>query len=281
MMIRLAAVLFVACMLIGSPNCGAPMDPQDTQAELLERLRARADVASANAGEDGLISVLMKGEIEPRIVSTQQIEQLIRNGAHADTVLDDFVAAITVRREALEAAPEISAALPVVRSKATFDDFDQLIAAWEEPTALIRYPVAADIEAGFAFQTPHGMRYVTEADLKALNISRADFAEAAMRNFDDMTRETQWSQSDNAMIAKLDGTYESSLLLLDNLWPEIEKALGGPVVVGVPARDSLIAVRADGTAQIAQLRRALSSTYAYPVSSKLLTLRNGRWVEFE
>lgn len=278
---QLAVVLLVGCILLGSPSYAAPVENPDIQTELLERLRARDDVVSAAVGEDGLISLLMKGDTVPRIISTQQISQLIRNGAHADSALDDFIASVTILREALETPPELSSARPVIRSKSTFDGFDELLASLDEPTALIRYPLVSDIEAGFAFQTPQGTRYATEADLKRLKISQTALAEAAMENFDALTRETQWSKSDNAMIAQMDGNYESSLLLIDNLWPEIEKALGGPIVVGVPARDSLIAVRADDATQVALLRQAMNNEYAYPISSKLLTLSNGRWVEFE
>jgi uncharacterized protein YtpQ (UPF0354 family) len=250
------------------------------QDEVLQKLQARADVTSASLQQDGVISVLMKGETQPRIVSAQQIDQLKRNGALADSALDDFVASVTAPRQVLEAIPELSSARPVVRSKSTLDDFDAQLAKSDKPTAVIRHPVVADIEACFAFQTTHGMRYATQADLEALKITEAAFAEAAMRNFDAITLETQWSQSDNALIAQLDGNYESSLLLIDNLWPEIEKALGGPIVVGVPARDSLIAVRADDAAQVAQLRRAMNNKFAYPISSKLLTRENGHWIEF-
>lgn len=274
-------MLFAAFALCVSPSCGSPKNDKNVEAELLKKLRARADVTSAIEEEDGLISVLMRGETEPRIVSTQQIEQLEHNIALSDSVLDDFVAAVTTPRDALEATPELASARPVVRSKSTLDGFEQLLATEDTPTRLIRYPLVADIEATFVFQTPHGMRYATESDLKSLKISQSDFAEAAMRNFDAITMETKWSRSDNALIAQLDGNYESSLLLVDNLWPEIENALGGPVVVGVPARDSLVAVRADDTDQIAELRRAMDNDYAYPISSTLLTRRNGRWVELE
>jgi uncharacterized protein YtpQ (UPF0354 family) len=257
------------------------MNDKNVETELLEKLSARADVASVTKEEDGLLSVLMKGETEPRIVSTEQIEQLNRNVALSDSVLEDFVAAVTVPREALEATPQLGSARPVVRSKSTLDGFEQLLATEDKPAKLIRYPLVADIEAAFVFQTPNGMRYATENDLNTLNISKSDFAEAAMRNFDAMTLKTEWSRSDNVLIAQLDGNYESSLLLIDNLWPEIENALGGPIVVGVPARDSLVAVRADDTGQVAELRRAMDNGYAYPISSTLLTRRNGRWVEFE
>lgn len=280
-MFRLSTILLVAFVLCVSPSCGSPMNDKNVEAELLEKLSAHADVASVTKEEDGLLSVLMKGETEPRIVSTEQIEQLKRNVAVSDSVLEDFVAAVTVPRETLEATPELTSARPVVRSKSTLDGFEQPLATEDKPAKLIRYPLVADIEAAFVFQTPNGMLYATENDLYSLNISKSDFAEAAMRNFDAMTQETEWSRSDNVLIAQLDGNYESSLLLVDNLWPEIENALGGPIVVGVPARDSLVAVRADDTDQVAELRRAVENDYAYPISSTLLTRRNGRWVEFE
>lgn len=280
-MIRLFAVLFVACALYVSQSCSGPVYGQSVQDDLLQKLRAHTDVASATLQEEGVIYVLMKGESEPRIVSTLQIDQLKRNGALADSVLDSFVATVTASRDVVEAIPELSSARPVVRSKSTLDGFEQQLATSDKPTALIRYPLVADIEIGFAFQTAGGMRYATQDDLKGLKLTETAFAEVAMRNFDEVTRETQWSNSGGALIAQLDGTYESSLLLIDNLWPEIEKALGGPIVVGVPARDSLIAVRADDSDQVTELRRAMNNEYAYPISSKLLSRKDGRWIEFE
>lgn len=280
-MIRLLAVLFAACTLYVFQSCSAPMYGQSVQNDLLQKLRARADVASATLQEEGVINVLMKGESEPRIVSTLQIEQLRRNGALSNSALDSFVESVTTPRNVMEATPELSSARPVVRSRSTLDGFDELLSTWDKPTALIRHPLVADIEVCFAFQMPDGMRYATQADLVNLKITESALAEVAMRNFDEMTLETQWSSSGSALIAELDGTYESSLLLMDNLWPEIEKALGGQIVVGVPARDSLIAVRADDAVQVAQLRRAMDNEYAYPISSKLLSRKDGRWIEFE
>lgn len=273
--------LFLACTLYVSPSLSAPMYAQTAQDDLLQKLRARDDVVSATVQDGGVIHVLMTGESEPRIISTLQIDQLKSNGVFVGELLDSFLAMATAPRDVVEALPELSSVRPVVRSKSTLDGFDELLATWDKPTALVRYPLAADIEVGFAFQMTDGMRYATQADLISLKITKSALAEVAMRNFDAMTLETQWSSSGNTLIAQLDGNYESSLLVIDNLWPEIERALGGPIVVAVPARDSLIAVRADDEAQIAQLRQAMNYDFAYPISSTLLTRENGRWIEFE
>ena len=248
---------------------------------VLEKIRARADVISAQVQPDGCIAVTMKGEAEARIACTDNLSLMAKNTDLSEEALDHFVGQVTTPLDVLDQPPPLSTLRPALRATATLDAFDVQLATWKEPTSIIRRPFAADITLCFVFDVPSGLRYATQSDLKKIGITEDALAAAAARNFDALTGATRWSRSGNAMIAELDGNFELSLLTLDDLWPEIEKALGGPIVVGVPARDSVVAVRVDDADALEKVRQAMRNTFAHPISSQLLMRKNSKWVEFK
>jgi uncharacterized protein YtpQ (UPF0354 family) len=227
---------------------------------------------------DGCIEVEVKDE-ENRYVCPQNFALQAQNTDLPDSEIDHFVAQVMSVDPDSTDIPRLTAVRPVLRATETLDAFDVQLGSAKHPTRLVREPFAADVSVGFVFDTPQGMRYATHADLADLGITLKELVAAAEKNLEAVTEETRWSRMGNVMIAEFDGNYESSLLTLDDLWPEIERELGGPIVAGVPARDSVVVTRADDAKSIAEVRRAMSYDFAYPISSKLFVRQNGSWSE--
>ena len=278
------ALAFVAAIFSLAPTAlAAPPSAAEVQLKVLAKLKANAAVAKATLRADGCIDALLKTEKEPRVICTDNLALLIKNSDLPDSVIDDFVERNALAK--IDTGPAqislLKAAWPVMRATETLDAFDAGLTSGKDPTRLVRDAFAADVSVAYVFDIGQGMRYATEKDLTEMGASHAALTTAAMKNLSDATGETRWERSGNAMLADFDANYNSSLIMLDDLWPEIEKQLGGPIAVGIPSRDSIIAVRTDDAAAVAEIRAAMNHDYAYAISSKLFKRENGKWVEFK
>jgi uncharacterized protein YtpQ (UPF0354 family) len=83
-----------------------------------------------------------------------------------------------------------------------------------------------------------------------------------------------------------DGSYESSLLLLDDLWSkgDVPAKVDGDVVVAIPARDLLFFTGSSNPAGVARLRE-LAAKYvkqaSYRLTAALFVYRDGRFTRFD
>jgi uncharacterized protein YtpQ (UPF0354 family) len=87
------------------------------------------------------------------------------------------------------------------------------------------------------------------------------------------------------MVAMFDvgGTYEASLLLLDNIWTDGQIKVKGDIVVAVPTRDSLLVTGSKNRKGLAALREIATKFAAEgrnPISDKLFVYRNGQFKKF-
>jgi uncharacterized protein YtpQ (UPF0354 family) len=83
-----------------------------------------------------------------------------------------------------------------------------------------------------------------------------------------------------------DGSYESSLLLLDDLWSkgDVPAKVDGDVVVAIPARDLLFFTGSRNPAGVARLHE-LAAKYvkqaSYRLTDTLFVYRDGRFTRFD
>ena len=76
------------------------------------------------------------------------------------------------------------------------------------------------------------------------------------------------------------GTYEASLLLLDEIWIPNAIAVQGDVVVGIPARDLLLVTGSQTPGGVDKLRQVVNATAQdanYKLTNTLFVRRNGRF----
>jgi hypothetical protein len=110
--------------------------------------------------------------------------------------------------------------------------------------------------------------------------------ESAMNNLRDfMDERTRLQPHGSIFVLFLDGNFEASLLLADQLWDD---SLVGYVqagfVIAVPARDVLAFTDAESSAGIAELRGVVARLFPtgdHLISRNLYRRQSGRWVTFE
>jgi uncharacterized protein YtpQ (UPF0354 family) len=115
---------------------------------------------------------------------------------------------------------------------------------------------------------------MAEIEQAAINNMAARLSQVVLRG-DDLA-------SDISMLV-LDGSYESSLLLVPALWDDVE-AVAGPVAVAIPARDLIVFAPLSQPKRIAALREIAAEcagTAAYPISDALLVRKGDAWTTLD
>lgn len=141
---------------------------------------------------------------------------------------------------------------------------------------LIREPFVADLWIVYALDEPGRVRFLTHADLEGTGVTPVDLLPLGKQNLRSILPGFTRVGTGPVYMIEADGTYEASLLLLDEVWQEEE----GEIVAVVPTRDTLLFTRTDvagGIEEITSILRKNRGRWTYPVSEKLLVRRNEAW----
>jgi uncharacterized protein YtpQ (UPF0354 family) len=140
--------------------------------------------------------------------------------------------------------------------------------------------VAYVVDAGQSFE------YVQNRHLSKEGITAEDLHAAAMNNLlVFMGERTRMQPHGNIFAMFLDGNFEASLLLVDQLW---DQSLAGYAqngfVVAVPARDVLAFADVNSATGVAELRGVVSRLWPngdHLISPDLYKRQSGRWERFK
>lgn len=99
-------------------------------------------------------------------------------------------------------------------------------------------PIAADLALVYAFDRTDSVAYATRARLDALGLSGARLRATALQNLRArLPAELGTRGNDQTFMFLAGGNYESSLILLDEVWDQLRETLKGDPVVCAVARD--------------------------------------------
>jgi uncharacterized protein YtpQ (UPF0354 family) len=151
-------------------------------------------------------------------------------------------------------------------------------------------PVLRDLGNGllvvYVVDRGQSFEYVQNWHLSKAGITAEDLHAAAMNNLlVFMGERTRMQPHGNIFAMFLDGNFEASLLLVDQLWDQflVGYAQNG-FVVAVPARDVLAFADAGSAAGIAELRGLISRLFPngdHLISRDLYRRVPGRWEKYE
>lgn len=102
--------------------------------------------------------------------------------------------------------------------------------------------------------------FLSEAQLRALTITRGDLRAAALRNLATKVEETGIRLAPYGRIVAVlfDGNFEASLMLHDELWTHIQAQVGPEILAVAPARDILAA---GPPSAVGELRQVIERTW--------------------
>jgi len=123
----------------------------------------------------------------------------------------------------------------------------------------------------YVFDLPDCFVYVTPRHCDRLQLAAGDLRALAVRNLTRRRAKPQIRRGIAAAGFVLDGNLESSLLLVDHLWPQIAEHLPGDLVAVVPSRDTLAFTGTEVPGGVATLTRAAEVAWRNAETRLLLT----------
>jgi hypothetical protein len=200
------------------------------------------------------------------------------NGDHArlEELLDvrvrmyaDLIAPVRAERERVVAQ---------VKHRAAVEQVVELYGA-DGP---VTEPLAGDAVLLYALDLPNGIMPLRESQRLSLGLAREALRGLAAENLlalHDVVRVSGYPGHTHLMVT-CGGNYEASMLLVPELWAEIDPVLQGDRVVAIPNRDLLLIGDGANPAlveQVAGFAKEMNEKGAYPVVPHLLTWREDRW----
>jgi uncharacterized protein YtpQ (UPF0354 family) len=135
----------------------------------------------------------------------------------------------------------------------------------------------------YSFGPPYGTRLVTWADLEQSGVPRRAVRRQALDNLYGALPAVEVHGQPPALMLSFGGL-ESSVLLADEFWDEVEEGVPGELVVGVPARDVVIVTGSQSRPGLAKARRAVDRVFfagdQHLLSQDLLVRRDREWLPF-
>jgi uncharacterized protein YtpQ (UPF0354 family) len=131
---------------------------------------------------------------------------------------------------------------------------------------------------------PRAVQYLTEQRLAASGLKRADLRALALNNLQALIAVIRIQEGRGVYMVTAGGTYESSLLLLDDFWRARRIAVDGDYIVAIPSRDQLFVAGSKNHEAVARLRVIAARDYrdsADRLSEDLFIYRNGAFTRFE
>jgi len=143
--------------------------------------------------------------------------------------------------------------------------------------------LVADLWVLYVLDYPDRVQYLVASDLEALELSAAELRELSVANLSGRVSEVTVKAIGPLHFVELDGTYESSLLLLEPFWAELAAQVGPSPVAAVPTRSLLLFASSSDEDAVARLRegaKRFESEAGYPVSHQLVRRDGGSWKPF-
>lgn len=143
---------------------------------------------------------------------------------------------------------------------------------------------APGLAVAYSYVPPYGDQVVTRADLDRLGMSSRAVRREALDNLYTALTRLRLHGQPPALMLSFDGM-ESSALLVDEFWDDLERSVPGELVVGVPARDVVIITGSESRPGLEKARRAVDRVFfagdQHLLSGDLLVWRQGSWMTLE
>jgi uncharacterized protein YtpQ (UPF0354 family) len=203
-----------------------------------------------------------------------------------EQVMQHTFQAICESSKLLDAPPDKTHILPVLKHK----QWLQTIRAHAKAScgvrgvAVVYEPYNDELLIVYAEDTPNDIIYPAPDRLQKLNLSTADLQQLAFRNLRRLMPTPKVQFSDGLLWIRAGGSYDTSLLLLEDFWNETKHDVPGEIVAAIPARDCLVVTGNQDPGRVEVLRRVaqtIEAQAAYPLTSRLFVRRQGRFLPYE
>jgi uncharacterized protein YtpQ (UPF0354 family) len=146
-------------------------------------------------------------------------------------------------------------------------------------STLISYPFVGEMRIFLVEDAPKFVRFIAKTELETFDLSANELLLEAVKNARSGLSGVRIDSQGGLNFLVFDGDYETSFLTMPQLWKQLDIQMGTIVAV-VAARDLVLFVDGDDATAVADLREVIKpeiSQFSYPISTTLITWKDGRW----
>ena len=260
-------------------------DPAAFTQDYLARLKKVKPDARASIAADLELEVFFPDSTQPlRVYLDNAFRDFSQSPRDKEAILSRYIGALTESRANAAAPIDPARILPVIRDREFVEQTGRLPSNGDTPVAVASEQLNEDLYVMYVADSEHSVRYLSEEDLAAVEVDRANLRRHAMENLRRLYPEVQMMGAEGLYMFRLDGTYESSLLLSEHLWDRPEMKVKGEFLVAVPSRDVLVISGTLEREPLEAMRKIVadvSTTAAYRISPRLFIRRDGQFEVWE
>jgi len=150
---------------------------------------------------------------------------------------------------------------------------------------LIIKHICEDLNCLYAIDSGNGYEIIQQRHLDEWQINQSQLEEIALNNLTTLTMTNLSVQGDtNGLMFVLNGNLEAAIVLMDQIWTQLEEQIGEPIVIAVPSRDVLLATGASNSAMLDSFEKTTADIFKngdYPLSRNFFIREGGSWKLFK
>lgn len=146
-------------------------------------------------------------------------------------------------------------------------------------------PICEDLMCMYAIDNDSSYELIQEDKLNELQINKDELHEIAMSNYRQLISKNMKAHGDtNGIMFTVNGNLEASLVLVDEIWDQLENQIGEEIVIAVPSRDVIIATGKSNRPMIdnfSQKAKTILEGGDHTLSKNWFIRKNKKWELFE
>lgn len=283
-LICVALLLFSGFWLAACSPQNPVLTPEQFTQEMVQRMqKQRPDLQFAAKGPLH-VQVKRQGQEQATAFFDNAYNAYKSDPQNKQAVMEQYTAALIETVQSNKNAKiDKTLIVPVIKDKAWPEEIRKSLQAsgkGDKPPAYAFDPYNEELLVLYAEDTDNNIRYLDEQQIEEAGVPRSELRALAVANLKRLLPEVALQKGDGVLMVTAGGTYEASLLLLDEIWIPNAIAVQGDVVVGIPARDLLLVTGSQTPGGVDKLRQVVNATAQdanYKLTNTLFVRRNGRF----
>lgn len=144
--------------------------------------------------------------------------------------------------------------------------------------------ICEDLNCLYAIDSSSSYEIIQQRHLDDWKIDQSQLEQIALDNLTTLTMTNLSVQGDtNGLMFVLNGSLEAAIVLMDQIWDQLEEQIGETIVIAVPSRDVLLATGASNNAMLESFNKTAADIYKsadYPLSKNFFVRNGGAWKLF-
>ena len=279
----LIAILFA--IALSAPAADGPGSPADFTGDFVQALRERAPTYTVTATRELQVAMVNPKGREDTIFLYRAYDEYRLAPNDEARIIRKYSAGLISARDEVRKLNR-ARIIPVLKNRMWLEEVRAVAKAKGTPEApgLVYDPFGEELIMVYAEDNPNSLRYVTPEQMSALGLKPENMRALAATNLKALLSKIDIRPSPLVTIVKAGGSFEASLVVLDEFWSSGKLKVDGDIVIAIPARDHLLITGSANAAGLAKLRELATRTRAestWRLTETLFVYRNGRFEAFK